>query len=133
MFDTSNYFKGNKLSIPTGKNKKIGMFKDEAGGKQIIEFVGLRAKLYSYKMDDSIEEKKCKGINKITRDKCITFDGYLECLQTQRDQHRTMNVLRSHKHTMYAETINKVALSADKRIILEDGISTIPYGYNKYE
>jgi len=44
-----------------------------------------------------------------------------------------MNVLRSHKHTMYAETINKVALSAMdyKRIIVEDGISTIPYRFNK--
>jgi len=54
-------------------------------------------------------------------------------LLTRRDQHRTMNVLRSHKHTMYAETINKVALLAedDKRIILEDGITTVPYGYNK--
>jgi len=108
------------------------MFKDEAGGKQITEFVGLRAKLYSYRMD-KIEEKKCKGINKTTRDNRITFDDYKECLLTRRDQHRTMNVLRSHKHTMYAETINKVALSAedDKRIIIEDGITTIPYGYNK--
>ena len=26
------------------------MFKDEAGWKPIVEFVGLRAKLYSYKM-----------------------------------------------------------------------------------
>ena len=36
------------------------MFKDEAGGKQIVEFVGLRAKLYCYKMIDSSEDKKCK-------------------------------------------------------------------------
>jgi len=86
-------------------------------------------------MNNSIEEKKCRGINKSTRDKCITFDDYLECLQTQCGQHRTMNVLRIHKHTMYAETINKVALSAEdkKRIILEDGINKIPYGCNKYE
>jgi len=128
-FDTSNYPKNH--SLPTGVNKKvIGKFKDEAGGKQITEFVGLRAKLYSYKMD-GVEEKKCKGINKTTRDNRITFDDYKECLLTRRDQHRTMNVLRSHKHTMYAETINKVALSAedDKRIILEDGIMTVPYGY----
>jgi len=107
------------------------MFKDKAGGKQITEFVGLRAKLYSYKMDDWTEEKKCIGINKSTLDNRIMFDDYKECLLTRRDQHRTMNVLRSHKHTMYAETINKVALSAenDKRIILEDGITTVPYGY----
>ena len=32
-----------------------GMFKDEAGGKQIVEFVGLRDKLYSYKtLDGSV-------------------------------------------------------------------------------
>ena len=35
------------------------MFKDEACGKQIVEFVGLRAKLYSYKMPDGSEDKKC--------------------------------------------------------------------------
>ena len=36
----------------------IGMFKVEAGGKKIVEFVGLRAKLYSYQMLDGSEEKK---------------------------------------------------------------------------
>ena len=36
------------------------MFKDEAGGKQIVEFVGLRAKLYSYKMLDGSEEKNVR-------------------------------------------------------------------------
>ena len=40
------------------------MFKDEACGKQIEEFVGLRAKLYSYKMAGE-EKKKCKGIKKV--------------------------------------------------------------------
>ena len=48
FFDTSNYPKEHPSGIPTGKNKKVrGMFKDEFGGKQIKEFVGLRAKLYS--------------------------------------------------------------------------------------
>ena len=37
------------------------MFKDEADGKHIVEFVGLRAKLYPYKMLDGSEDKKCKG------------------------------------------------------------------------
>ncbi len=75
LFDTSNFLKdplsGNlkdhPSGIPTGKNnckKAIGKFKDEAGGKIIQEFVGLRAKLYAYKMLDGKEEKKCKGIRK---------------------------------------------------------------------
>ena len=43
-----------------------------------------------------------------------------------------MNVLRSHKHDMFAETVNKVALSSneDKKIICADGIHTFLYGHN---
>ena len=40
------------------------MFKNEAGGKQIVEFVGLRDKLFSYKMLDGSKDKKCKGVTK---------------------------------------------------------------------
>ena len=42
----------------------LGLFKDEAVGKQIAEFVGLRAKLYSYKMLNGSEDKKCKEMAK---------------------------------------------------------------------
>ena len=68
--DTSNFDKNHKSGIATMKNKKvIGMMKDEAGGKIIKEFIGLRAKLYFYKMYEGKEEakyevKKCKGIKK---------------------------------------------------------------------
>ena len=62
-FDTSNYPPDHPSGIPSGLNKKVlGMFKDEAGGKVIDEFVGLRAKLYSYKMQEGEESKKCKGV-----------------------------------------------------------------------
>ena len=40
--DTSNYNGIDKRPLPVGKNKKvIGLFKDELGGKVMIEFVGL--------------------------------------------------------------------------------------------
>ena len=65
-FDTSDYPPDHPSGIPSGLNKKvIGMFKDEVGGKVIDEFVGLRAKLYSYKMFEGEESKKCKGVKKI--------------------------------------------------------------------
>ena len=35
--------------------------KDEIGGKIITKFVGLRAKTYSYLIDDSSEDKKAKS------------------------------------------------------------------------
>ena len=37
------------------------MFKDETGGKQIVEFVGLWAKQYSYKLLDGSEDKNVRG------------------------------------------------------------------------
>ena len=44
---------------------------------------------------------------------------------------RKMNVIRSHKHEIFSETVNKIALSAndDKRIILDDKISTLAFGH----
>ncbi|CAB3996294.1 Hypothetical predicted protein, partial [Paramuricea clavata] len=81
-FDTSNLGKDHPSGIPTGVNKKvIGMMKLETGAKQIEEFVGLRSKLYAYKMAvDGGEEKKCKGIKKVVIRKEITFEHYKECL-----------------------------------------------------
>ena len=65
----------------------LGMFKDEAGGKEIVEFVGLRAKLYSYKMLDGSEDKKCKVVT-IFFTKSIQFDDYRECLFSRKEQHQ---------------------------------------------
>ena len=132
-FDTSEYPKDHPSGIKTGINKKvIGMFKDEACGKQIVEFVGLRAKLYSYKMfDDGKENKKCKGVKKKVVENSITHEDYYQCLISRQDQLRKMNVFRSHNHDIYTEEINKVALSSDddKRVIMADGMHTLAYGH----
>ena len=64
-FDTSDYPPNHPSGIPTGCNKKVlGVFKDEAAGRIIEEFVGLRAKLYSFKMFEGEKSKKCKGVKK---------------------------------------------------------------------
>ena len=58
-FDTYNYDKNDKRSLPVGKNKKVaGIFKDELGGKVITEVVALRPKTYAYLMDDGSDHKK---------------------------------------------------------------------------
>ena len=132
-FDTSEYLIDHTAvaaGFPAGKNKKvIGMFKDEAGGKQIEEFVGLRAKLYSYKMFEGEEHKKCKGVKKNVIKKSTTHEDYTDCLFSRREHLISMNVLRSHLHEMYTKEVNKIALSADdnKRVIQEDQIHTKAY------
>ena len=126
-FDTSGHPPNHPSGIPTGCNKKVlGMFKDEVGGRCIEEFVGLRAKLYSYKMFEGEESKKCKGIKKSTVKKSIMHEDYKTCLFTGKEQMRKMNVIRSYNHEVYTETVNKVALSPDddKRYILENRVNT---------
>ena len=134
-FDTSDYPENHPSGIPTGENKKVlGKMKDEAAGKIINEFVGLRAKLYSYKMYEGEKEiKKCKGIKKQVVESSITHEDYKTCLLTGKEQLRKQNILRSYNHEIYTEEVNKVALSAldDKRHILSDGIHTLAWGHYK--
>ena len=84
-FDTSNYELDRPL--PKGKNKKvIGLMKDELGGKIMTKFVGLRAKTYSYLIDDSSEDKKAKGTKKCVIKRKLKFENCKNCLEaTQLD------------------------------------------------
>ena len=133
-FDTSDYPPNHISGIPTGCNKKVlGMFKDEVAGRCIEEFVGLRAKLCSYKMFEGKENKRCKGVIKSVVKRSITHGDYKTCLFTGKELIRKMNVIRSYKHEVYTEEVNKVALCSedDKRYILKDGINTLAWGHHK--
>ena len=133
-FDTSDYPENHPSGIPTGINKKVlGMFKDEAAGKRIKEFVGLRAKLYSFIMEDGKENKRCKGVKKQVVESSITHEDYKTCLRTGKEQLRKQNILRSYEHEVFTEEVNKIALSSidDKRYILGDGIHTLAWGHHK--
>ena len=127
-FDTSDYPKEHPSGILTGVNKKvIGMFKDEVAGKQITHFVGLRPKLYDFKVEEGKEVSKCKGIKKNVVKKTINFDDYVQCLFSDEKQMRSMKIIQSRHHDIYSKEVNKIALSNedDKRIVLEDKVHTL--------
>ena len=76
-FDTSDYPENHPSGIKTGVNKKvIGKFKDEAAGKQITHFVGLRPKLYTFKVEEKGETRKAKGVKKNGIKKYLSFEDY---------------------------------------------------------
>ena len=138
-FDTSNYpeVKDKKDSsyrpLEVGKNKKvIGMMKDEVGGKIITEFVSLRPKMYAYKMQDKKEDNKCKGTKKCVVEKTLTFDDYKKCLFDGKTMYRGQMLFENKDHEIYIVNKYKIALNRDddKRIIQEDGISTLAIGYS---
>jgi len=132
-FHTSNFEKYHLSKLPRLNKKVPGMSKDEAGGKIISEFVGLRAKSHAFDMD-SDEFKKCKGVKKYVVNKEITLKDYKNCLFSGRQQLRPMNVIRSHHHELFTEQVNKIAVSADddKRIIVSDGINTLAHGFREW-
>ena len=129
-FDTSDYPLIHPSGIITGANKKvIGMFKDEVAGKQITHFVGLRPKLYSFKIEEDREVRKCKGVKKNVVKKKLDFDDYVKCLFSGEKEMRSMKIIRSEKHDIYSKEVNKIALSNedDKREVHKDNIHTLAF------
>ena len=112
--ETSDYPTNHPSGIKTGLNSKVlllGLLKVEAGGKQILEFIGLMDKLYSYKILDGSLDNKCKEVTKNVTKWSIQLDDYRECLFSRKEQHRKINVIRSHCHEIYTKEIKKIALS----------------------
>jgi hypothetical protein len=132
LYDFSDYEKSHKLFDESNK-KIIGKFKDEANGKPIIEFCGLRSKMYSFLTESKV---KCtaKGIkrNKI---KQLTMEKYKAAIfgTTKSDiqQMVSFNSIQQKNHVVNTVTINKIGLSGidDKRFILGDNIHTRALGH----
>ena len=143
-FDTFKYDKNVNRPLEIGKNKKvIGKFKDELGGKIMTKFVALRAKTYSFLIDEytyenyeknRIVNKKAKGTKKCVVKREILFNNYLDLLFRNKVLYRSQQRFRSDHHKVYTEEVNKIALSSnvDKRIQTFDKVTTYPYSTNVF-
>ena len=118
------------LPIVKENKKKIGLMKDECGGKILTEWVALRPKLYSF-LTESGEKQKAKGLKKSIKNKSLRHENFLKCLRTGKSQTRKQCLFRSRDHHIFTENMVKVALSCDddKRIVLENGIDTLSLGH----
>ena len=130
-FDTSGYSGEDNRPLPIGLNKKvIGLMKDELGGKIMTEFVALRAKMYAYRTLDE-EGKRCKGTKKCAVAETLTFEDYKKCLFDGKTVYREQVLFEHKNHEVYTVNKCKIALNRDddKRIIQEDGITTLARGF----
>ena len=134
-FDTSEFASDHEKVVDgtiVRMNKKVpGLMKDETCGKQIIDFVGLRPKCYSLKVDEGGGTKKCKGVKKSVVKKRMAHEDWVRCVEDQKPQMQEMVCIRSQKHSVSTVVVNKIALSAndDKRKLMCDGVSTQALGY----
>ena len=128
-------------------NKKVpGKMKDELDGNILLEFIGLRAKAYAFQKlirhsknaavvgetsDEIIDVKKLKGIQKCVVKRNINFDHYKSALFEQETHIASTTSLRSHLHEIQTLAIRKVAMGPydDKRYLLADGVTSLPYGH----
>lgn len=98
-FDTSDLKPGNQFGIEP-RNKKIpGLMKDVNKGKIISEFVGLRPKMYSIKVqkDDRFKiTKRAKGVKKHILKKKISFKNYVECVMSNTVFTGSQPLIKSH-------------------------------------
>ena len=99
------------------------------------EFCALRAKTYSYLMDDNSEVKKSKGTKKCVIKRELMFENYTDCLSNDKIILNSHQIFKSDHHKVYTEEVNKIALSSndDKRLQTLDGIETYPYGTNAFK
>ena len=99
------------------------------------EYCALRAKIYSYLMDDNSEVKKSKGTKKCVIKRELMFENYKDCLFNDKIILKSQQRFKSDHHNVYTEEINKIALSSndDKRLQTSDRIKTYPYGTNAFK
>ena len=113
-FDTFNFDKNDKRPLPIVKNKKVpGLFKDELGGKIIIEVVVIRPKTYAHLTDDGSKHKKAKGTKKCVIKREIMFENYTDYVLNNKDVYRSQQKFKSYNYAVYTEEVNKTALSSN--------------------
>jgi len=132
-FDTSNFEPDHEL-FSEKNHRVLGKFKSETGSRPPVEFVGLKAKMYSLDVCPKKSHTKVKGIKKRFVQKNVRHSDFVAVLrQNQTNTKATFKHFRSTNHVLQTVEMTKVCLDAfdDKRYILQNGVNTLAYGHYK--
>ena len=105
--------------------------KEELGGK--IKFAGLRAKTYSYLIDDGSEDKKTKRTKTCVIKRKLKFENHKSCLEANKSILKSQQRFKSETHNVFTEEINKITISSNDYKTMQsiDSIVTYAHGTNK--
>ena len=108
-FDNSDYPENSPYYDKTNR-KVVGKFKDEASSTPIVEFDGLKSKMYSYVKNDEKGGKTAKGIKKNVIKNYTKHEDYKNVLLNKKQLHHKMETIRSQKHPLGSYEIIKISL-----------------------
>lgn len=133
LFDTSDFSPNNQWHIPLANRKVPCKMTDELSGKKFItNFIGLRSKMYTFKMnEDNGCVKKSKGIKMCVVKNKLTYDDYYNCLKNEEVIINKQCIIKSQAHNVFSIEQSKICLSPfdDKRYIIPETHDTLPYGH----
>ncbi len=132
-FDFSGFPETSDYHSTTNK-KVIGKMKDETSGDPIIEFVGLRPKMYSFvtvKEDNELVEKHTTKGNQKAASKLLRHIDFRLQLDLPHENYVVNRRFANRLHQVYTQKCEKRGLCAydDKRYMKVDGVHTLAYGH----
>jgi len=113
----------------------VGKFKDETNAVPILEFVGLKAKMYSYELEkrDGVTagDMKAKGIPKAVVQRDLSHELYRKCALGEMMKPVTFNSIVSKGQLIYKTQSQKQSLDTynSKRWLCPDRNHSLPYGH----
>lgn len=144
LMDTSNFPREHPL-YTKDREKVVGTFKDECGAVQPVQFIGLRAKMYSLLLPPSLNstdkpvddggnvKMTAKGVKRSYVQENVRHEHFLKVLETGVKTQAEFHLIRSKNHVLTTHHVIKDALNSfdDKRYIMDDGVSTLAFGHYK--
>ena len=90
--------------------------------------------MYAYSVDnDTDKHMRCKGIKTCVTERELNIDLYRDVLFNRSKLEVKQNGIRSYKHQLYIDTINKIAISCtdNKLFIYDNNIDTLNFSHYK--
>ena len=109
-FDFSNFPKDH-LNYNESNKMVPGKFKDESPANEILEFAGLRSKMYSIKPKHGPKKAAAKGVSNKIRKRKLKHEDFRECIMTGNEMFHDDVKIEHKNHQLETKKFIKKTLS----------------------